>query len=157
MVRLALYKRIHKHKIKKKLSSQNQMTAPQATPFTPQPGPNVSPSCESPEDCFALFFDDVLLDYIVDNTNKYVEKKIASMRQTKHGFYRNWRPVTREEMKGFIAVILNIGIIQLNDLKEYWSTDGSTNLPFFRSVFSHDRFFQIFGALHVGDLEGTRP
>ena len=58
-------------------------------------------------------------------------------------------------MKGFIAVILNMGIIQLNDLKDYWSTDDSTNLPFFRSVFSRDRFFQIFGALHVGDLEGT--
>ena len=58
-------------------------------------------------------------------------------------------------MKGFIAVVLNMGIIQLNDLKDYWSTDDSTNLPFFRSVFSRDRFFQIFGALHVGDLEGT--
>ena len=131
------------------------MTAPQATPFTTQPGPNISPPCESPENCFALIFDDALLDYIVDNTNKYAEKKKASMRQTKYGLYRNWRPVTREEMKGFIAVILNMGIIQLNDLKDYWSTDDSTNLPFFRSVFSRDRFFQIFGALHVRDLEGT--
>ena len=75
------------------------------------------------------------------------------MCRTKDGLYCNWRPVMREEMKGFIAVILNMGIIQLSDLKDYWSTDDSTNLPFFRLVFSSDHFFQIFGALHVGDLD----
>ena len=58
-------------------------------------------------------------------------------------------------MKGFIAVILNMGIVQLTNLKDYWATDCTTNLSFFRSVFSRDRFFQIFGALHVGDLDGT--
>ena len=56
---------------------------------------------------------------------------------------------------GFLAVILNMGMIQLADLKEYWSTDNTTNLPFFRSVFSRDRFFQIFGMLHVGDPHST--
>ena len=35
------------------------------------------------------------------------------------------------------------------------STDDVTDLPFFRSVFSRDRFFQIFGALHVGDVDGS--
>lgn len=77
------------------------------------------------------------------------------MQPTKRGLYRNWRPVTKEEMKGFIAVILNMGIIQLGDLKDYWSTEDTNNLPFFRSVFSRDRFFQIFGALHVGDTDST--
>ena len=69
--------------------------------------------------------------------------------------YRNWRPVTVEEMKGFIAVVLNMGIVQLTNLKDYWSTDDITNFPFFRSVFSRDRFFQIFGMLYVGDPDGT--
>lgn len=60
-----------------------------------------------------------------------------------------------DEMRGFLAVILNMGIIQLKDLKDYWSTHHTTNLSFFRSVFSRDRFFQIFGALYVGDPEST--
>ncbi len=34
----------------------------------------------------------------------------------------NWRDVT-EEMKGVVAVVLNMGIIQLTDLKDYWNTD----------------------------------
>ena len=58
-------------------------------------------------------------------------------------------------MKGFIAVVLNMGIIQLGDLKDYWSTDDITTVSFFPPVFSRDRFFQIFGSLHVGDLDGT--
>ena len=56
------------------------------------------------------------------------------------------------EMKGFVAVIINMGIIQLSDLKDYWSTCDCTNLPFC-SVSSRDRFFHIFGALHVGDID----
>ena len=69
--------------------------------------------------------------------------------------YRNWKPVTVEEMKGFIAVILNMGIVQLNNLKDYWSTDETTNFPFFRSLFRRDRFFQIIGMLYVGDPDST--
>ena len=63
--------------------------------------------------------------------------------------------MTKDEMKGFIAVILNMGIIQMTDIKDYWSTDDTTNLPFFRSVFTRDRFLQIFGALHVGEIDSS--
>ena len=63
--------------------------------------------------------------------------------------------MTKEEMKGFVAVILNTGIIQLSDIKDYWSTDDTTNLPFFQSVFTRDRFLQIIGALHVGEIDSS--
>ena len=46
-----------------------------------------------------------------------------------------------EEMKSFVGVIINRGILKLTDIKEYWSTHTTTNLPFFRRVFSRDRFF----------------
>ena len=92
-----------------------------------------------------------MLRYLVEKTNAYAEKKLSTMTLTPRSLYRNWKPVTVEEMKGFIAVILNMGIVQLTNLKDYWSTDDTTNFPFFRSVFSRDRFFQIFGMLHVGD------
>ena len=52
-------------------------TAPSAGTFTPQSGPKVSPNVKSPEECFALFFDDSLLDYIVDCTNEYAQKIAA--------------------------------------------------------------------------------
>ena len=46
-----------------------------------------------------------------------------------------------------------MGIIQLKNLKDYWSTDMTTNLPFFQSVFSRNRFFRILGCLHVGEID----
>ena len=84
---------------------------------------------------FHSFFGDTMLQYLVETTKK--------------------SPVTVDEMRGFIAVILNIGIIQLTNLKDYWSTDDTTDFPFFRSVFSRDCFFQIFGMLYVGDPDGS--
>ena len=58
-------------------------------------------------------------------------------------------------MKGFIATILNMGIVKILDLKDYWNTNVTTNLPFFRSVFSRNRFFQIYGMLHAGEIDGS--
>ena len=47
-----------------------------------------------------------------------------------------------------------MGITQLQNLKKYWSTSTTTDLPFFRSVFPRNRFFQILGTLHVGNING---
>ena len=148
-------KKMYKNKnIRITVFSSTADTPPQTAAFTAQPGPKVDTSCKTPEEFFSIFFDDNLLDFIVENTNKYAQK-MSSMQLTTFCLYRNWRPVTRAEMKGFLVIILNMGIIQLGDLKDYWSTDNTTNLPFFRSVFSCDRFFQIFGALHVGEIDST--
>ena len=63
--------------------------------------------------------------------------------------------MTVDEMKAFIACILNMGIIQLPYLKDYRTRSTATNVPFFSSVFSRDRFFQIFGTLHARDIDST--
>ena len=66
-----------------------------------------------------------------------------------------WKPVTADVMKGFTAIILNMGIIQLPNIKDYCSTIDTTDLPFFQSVFSQNHFFQILGSLHVGDITSS--
>ena len=129
---------------------------PPSHPFTGSPGPTFPLSCHTPEDCLSRLFGDAMWQYLVDHTNEYVAPKVAAAQSTRNALYYNWRPVTVEEMKAFVAVILNMGIIQLNNLKDYWSTSDTTDLPFFRSVFSRNQFFQMFGALHVGNPSGTR-
>ena len=52
-------------------------------------------------------------------------------------------------------MILQMGLVQLSDIKDYWSTHATLNFPFFRSIFSRDRFLQIFWMLHVGDTPST--
>ena len=48
-----------------------------------------------------------------------------------------------------------MGFVQLTQIKDYWSTHVTLNLPFFTSVFSRDRFLQIFWMLHVGEHPST--
>ena len=55
----------------------------------------------------------------------------------------------------FIGLIIQMGLVQLSDIKEYWSTHVTLNLPFFRSIFARDRFLQIFWMLHVGETPST--
>ena len=69
--------------------------------------------------------------------------------------YKTWKPVTIDEMKAFVGVILNMGIVQLQNIHEYWSTSFTCSIPFFWSVLPRDRFFQIFGMLHVEDITCT--
>ena len=59
-------------------------------------------------------------------------------------------------MKGVIGLVLNMGLDKRSDLKDYWSTIDSDDMPFYRSVLSRDRFFQIFGMLHVGESDGEK-
>ncbi len=59
------------------------------------------------------------------------------------------------EIKAFVEVIIQMGLAQLSDIKDYWSTHVTLNFPFFRSVFLRDRFLQIFWMLHVGDISTT--
>ena len=59
------------------------------------------------------------------------------------------------EMKAFIGVMINMGLVQLAQLKDYWGTHETVNLPFFHRIFSRDRFFQIFWMLHAGEIRGT--
>ncbi len=40
-------------------------------------------------------------------------------------------------------------------MKDYWATDSATNFTFFRPIFSWKRFFQIFGMLHVSDINSN--
>ena len=46
-------------------------------------------------------------------------------------------------MKAFLGIILNMGLVSLPELKDYWSTDMTTQINFFRDVMPRDRLLQI--------------
>ena len=61
--------------------------------------------------------------------------------------------VTVDEMKAFVGVIINMGILKLTNTRSTGLLPP--NYQFF-IVFSRDRFFlQICWKLHVGDLTAT--
>ena len=50
-----------------------------------------------------------------------------------------------------------MGLIELPELEAYWSTNWTGHIPFFGSVFSRNRFEQIFWLLHVSKDDPNCP
>ena len=62
-----------------------------------------------------------------------------------------WYPVTVDEFKAWVAVILNMGIVQKPTIHLYWRKTSTIQTPFFPSIMSRDRFLQITRYLHFTD------
>jgi hypothetical protein len=105
----------------------------------------------SPLDYFMLFFSDKIVKEILDKTNRFSKEKIMQhMPLQKRSILANWADVTMEELKAFLGVLLNMRTNVNTDLKDYFSKDWLDRHPFFKGVFSRNRFFfQIFWMLHV--------
>lgn len=121
-------------------------------PFTARnPGfqvPNPRPVSEL--DYFQLFFTDALLLEITTETNRFAAEKIQKQTPLrKRSMWVSWSDVTLEEMKAFLGVTLNMAMHEKPDLQSYFSEDWASKQPFFKEVFSRNRFLQIFWAFHV--------
>lgn len=123
--------------------------------------PPIGLSPKSPLEFFQLFFTDDLLLEIIKETNRYALEKIhKNMPLQKKSMWWSWKEVTLSEFKAFIGVLINMGMNEKKELADYFSTDWVDCQPFFKDVFSKERFFQIFRNLHVcppptGPIAGT--
>lgn len=61
--------------------------------------------------------------------------------------------MTSEEFLGFLAIILNMGIIRAPEIEDYWKTSWVSQIPFFARVMPRDRFELIFWLLHVSHVD----
>ena len=129
---------------------------PTTLPFNATPGLNITlPRNASPIQYLELFMTMSLWRYLIDTTNNYARVRLGSTPPSRRSLFRNWRDISITEMKAFVGMIINMGLTKLSDIKDYWSRHVTLNLPFFRSVFSRDRFLQIYWMLHVGDIPST--
>jgi hypothetical protein len=51
--------------------------------------------------------------------------------------------VSIPEVKAFLGLIINMGLIALLDTKGYWSSENKTQIKFFGDIMSRDRFLQM--------------
>ena len=110
-------------------------TVPQWPPFSQPTGPQTSLSGDAtPEKYFSEMISTDILDLLVKETNRYAQHRICTTPPTPRGVLANWRDTCRPEMLAFLSIILNMGIVQLSDIKEYWSTHETLNFSFFRYV-----------------------
>ena len=117
-------------------------------PFTGDiPGPiNEAIGITDPLELFHLLIPDDFYDEILVETNRYAEQQ----RQLKNDT-SPWNPISKEELKAFIGLIIAMGIISLPDSYDYWSTEPMMCHSWFRLVMSRNRFREILRYIHLVD------
>ena len=123
---------------------------------------NVGLTCEIPEspepiDFFNMLFDDDFWQIMVNETNRYAQRKIDNDNLKPHSRFRSWKPVTYEEMKIFFALVISMGLTKKNDISDYWSTEEVLSTPLFGKSMSKDRFLLILSNLYLADNETAIP
>ncbi|KAJ8305677.1 hypothetical protein KUTeg_016222, partial [Tegillarca granosa] len=112
-------------------------------------------------DIFSKIIDDVIISLFVEETNRYYKQyiyKIGGVEYLKKfARSRKWTDVSHAEMKVFIGMLLDIGLVRLPDYDCYWSKDSMIFLKGFTSLMPRDMFLNILTFFHVANNENELP
>ena len=94
-------------------------------------GPQIPVHCVTPLQFFMLLFTSEMIKKITAETNAYAEEKIANETVSRFSIWHEWYDVAEEEILAFLAFIINMGVIHLPYVKDYWSQQFVCRVPFF--------------------------
>jgi len=116
-----------------------------------KPGLLASTRLADPEpiDIFKLFVTDENMACISSQTNLYAGNHFAEKGDSQRK--QRWTPTCLDEMWAFFGLIVAMGLVQISNMRNYWSTDDLYKHPFFPTVMSRDRFLDILSLLHLND------
>uniref|UniRef100_A0A669B4K3 Pogo transposable element derived with ZNF domain b n=1 Tax=Oreochromis niloticus TaxID=8128 RepID=A0A669B4K3_ORENI len=121
---------------------------PSIRPFTQNSGPHHFLSKNSDAiDYFNLVFPAALIELITNETNAHA-KTCRFLSNT----CLDWIPVTTHEIKGFIGLVILMGIQNLPDPSHYWSWSHYDNSYTFYRAMSFKRFKQIATNIRMGSF-----
>jgi hypothetical protein len=72
------------------------------------------------------------LNNIFKETNRYARHKIAELLLSLRFIWSRWFDVPVPEVKAVLGLIINMGLIPLPNMKDYWSSEWTTQIKFFR-------------------------
>ncbi|VDD85673.1 unnamed protein product [Enterobius vermicularis] len=99
--------------------------------------------CREPIDFYDLFVNEDLLGLIVKETNRYAFSKDSQ-----------WEETSAYEMRKFLALTMQMGVVKLPAISNYWSTDiVFGGKPVGASVMTRKRFERLLANLHLADNE----
>ncbi|KAG8196034.1 hypothetical protein JTE90_029004 [Oedothorax gibbosus] len=116
----------------------------------PTPGPIANIKNFTELDLFHQMFDDNIMKTLVVETNRYAEETI-NIRKSATPTTKNWKQVDEKELLQFFGLVLLMGLIEKDEISDYWSTDELTETPIFSKTMSRDRFLLILRYLHFSD------
>lgn len=117
-------------------------------------GPNLPTIIDvdsKPIEFFDLFFNDDILSLICNETNLFAHKRQNQV-LSPHARIKKWKDVTLVDMKAFLGLVINMGLMPLPSIESYFTTEWVGRIPFFREVFNKDEFLNIFWNLHFNHV-----
>ena len=102
-----------------------------------------------------LFLDDAVFDMLATETNRYADQFLLAKGDDlrRRSRFHKWEPVTRADMKAFLALHMTMGLVEKHEIEDYWETFWLTATPGFSRIMSHDRFELILSFLHYANNE----
>lgn len=124
-------------------------------------GPKNSPQRNSdPIAYFSLFFDDDMFIHIVRETNKYAnfflndDNIVEWIENHPTSRFKKWpeNGIGVVDMKKFLGLSINMGLIRKSKLASYWTVSKPSQLtPYFNLVMSQNFFLLLSRMFHVND------
>ena len=112
---------------------------------------------ESPDNYFQLFFDEILVDLMVEETNRYAEQNLSRNTPSPCSRFHQWAPSTKKEIKIFLGLKILMGVItKRGPYASYWSLDPVLKTPFFGNCMARNRFEILNRFIHFTNNE-DRP
>lgn len=106
---------------------------------------------------FKLYISAGFIDELVTQTNKYVETLVNNEGMKENSRMKEWHPISFDEMKVFLSLIIAMGLVQKSERQQYWSNFEVVDTTLFRNYMSRDRFIAILSNLHLADKEKQVP
>lgn len=100
----------------------------------PSPGTN-------PIDFFCMLLEKDLMNFIIEETNRNAVT-VLSLSTSKKARISAWKELTIDEFKISLALLYQMGSIQLSRIEDYWKSDCLT-YALFREEMSRNRFLLI--------------
>ena len=69
-----------------------------------------------------------LLQFKVEKMNNYAQKVTSEKTMSRRSTFKNWKAANIIEMKAFLGLLRQMGVVNLPNLQDYWSRD-----PFLQS------------------------
>ena len=85
---------------------------------------------------------------MVVETNRYAEKVLDEIIIKRNSRFKEWKPTDFDEMKLFLGLLIQIGMLNLPRLSDYWSTDPLFKTYTWRKTMSRNRFFLLLRFWH---------
>ena len=111
-------------------------------------------------DFFRLIIDEHFINKLVEETNRYSHDFFQSEQGQQlmpHSQFKLWDDVNWGDMMRFVGMIIGMGLVQQQDLHDYWSKDELLETPFFCKAMPRNKFLLMLSFFHLNNNHNNIP